>query len=140
LWAALLLWLKDNQVGDLTAIAGVVISVIGFIATLRGVRKTKSAAKSAEEAAKSTRDSIRLFDSVVDFSATIAALEEIKRLQRQDAWSLLPDRYAAIRKLLISFRESTEDLTDDQISQIQEAIVNFRAIESKIDRSQRTPT
>lgn len=139
MWANFLLWVKDNQIGDLAGIAGVFISVIGFIAILGGVFKTKSAAQSAEAAARSTRDSIKLFESVVDFSATIAALEEVKRLQRQNAWSLLPDRYSAIRKLLISFRESTEGLSVTQMSQIQEAIVNFRAIESKIDRSQGTP-
>jgi hypothetical protein len=112
LWVGFLTWIRDNQIGDLAGITGIFISIIGFIATLVGVTKSKSAARSAEEAAKRTRESVRSLDAILDFSATISALEEIKRLQRQNAWTLLPERYAAARKLLILFRESGVILSD----------------------------
>jgi ribosomal protein S13 len=139
LWSSFLAWVRDNQAGDVASIAGVGISVVGFVATLIGVARSKNAARRAEEAARDARNSIRTFDAIVDMSATIAALEEIRRLQRQSAWSLLPDRYAAARKLLIAFRQSIADLMDDQRSAIQTAIVNFREIESQLDRSQGAP-
>ena len=75
--ADVLTWIRNNQIGDLAGIAGIFISIIGFCATLYGVAKSKSAAESAEEAAKKTRESVRSLDAILDFSATISALEEI---------------------------------------------------------------
>jgi hypothetical protein len=139
LWASILTWIRDNQIGDLAGIAGIFISIVGFIATLIGVAKSKNAARSAEDAANKTRESVRSLDAILDFSATISALEEIKRLQRQNAWSLLPERYAAARKLLILFRESGVILSNAEKSFIQDAIVDFKDLEAKIDRLQDTP-
>jgi hypothetical protein len=136
---SILTWIRENQIGDLAGIAGVVISVTGFVATLVGVVKSKNAAQSAEEAAKTTRESVRSLDAILEFSTTISALEEIKRLQRQGAWAILPERYAAARKLLILFRESGVELSDTERASIQEAIVNFKDLESKIDKLHDTP-
>ena len=138
-WADFLLWLKDNQVGDLTGIAGIIISIGGFFATLIGVFRSKAAAERAEEAAKSARESIRMFDTVVDFTSAIAILEEIKRAHRSGQWILLPDRYAAIRKLLISLRSSNGDLSDEQISSIQSALANLTSIERRVEKSLSNP-
>lgn len=140
MWLTTLNWLKDNQIGDLTGVAGIIISVVGFIATLIGVAKSKNAATRAAEAAKSTRDSIRMIDAIVDFSATIASLEEIRRLQRQSAWSVLPERYSAIRKLLIAHRHAIGNLSDHQKERIQDAIANFRSIELRLDRAPSGPS
>ena len=137
--ADVLTWIRNNQIGDLAGIAGIFISIIGFCATLYGVAKSKSAAESAEEAAKKTRESVRSLDAILDFSATISALEEIKRLQRQSAWAVLPERYAAARKLLILFRESGFALSVAEKAGIQDAIVNFKDLETKIERLQDTP-
>ncbi len=131
----MLAWIAIHRVGDLASVIGVVISVVGFIVTILGVFKSKSAAERAAKAADDTRDSIRLLDTVVDFSAAISILEEIKRMHRQRSWSLLPDRYASIRKLLISLRSSGETLTDAQSAIIQNALVNLRAIENQVERS-----
>jgi hypothetical protein len=81
-WSAFLHWMEVQRIGDLSGVAGVLISIVGFTVTLWGVFKSKRAAQAAEEAARSTRDRIRLLDTAVDFSTAIAALEEIKRLHR----------------------------------------------------------
>ena len=134
MWGSALSWIEQYRIGDLASIAGLVIAVIGFTVTVIGVFMSKRAAVRAEEAATATRDSIHFFESIVDFSSAITTLEEIKRLHRQNAWSVLPDRYSNLRKLLISIRESFSDLSDEQRSTIQDAIANFRAIEAKVDR------
>ena len=136
-WHLLLGWITDHHIGDLASVAGVAISVIGFLVTIIGVFKSQGAAERAEQAAKETRESIRLLDSVVDFSSAISTLEEIKRMHRQGNWALLPDRYATIRKLLIALRNSGEALTDAQGAVIQSALVNLRSIEAQVERSLR---
>jgi hypothetical protein len=133
-------WLEANRVGDLASIAGVFISVIGFTVTVVGVLRSQSAAERAEKAARETRDSIRLLDTVVDFAAAISTLEEIKRLHRQADWPLLPDRYAHIRKLLITLRATNIDLNDSQKTVIQSALANLYSIENAVERALENPS
>lgn len=135
LWQLLLTWIIDHRLGDLASIVGLAVSLVGFLITIVGVFKSKGAAQRAEEAARETRESIRLLDTVVDFAGAIAILEEIKRMQRQRSWVLLPDRYATIRKLLISLRSSGQKLTDEQSAVIQSALANLRTIETQVERS-----
>lgn len=135
MWAGILLWLKDNQIGDLTGVVGIVISIVGFVVTITGVIKSTSAAERAEVAAKSASESIRLFDTVVDFTAAISILEEIKRAHRSEQWMLLPDRYSAIRKLLISLRAANNDMSDNQILSLQSALTNLVSIERTVEKA-----
>lgn len=135
MWASILKWMEANQVGDLTGVAGIGVSLIGFAFTVYGVFKSKAAAERAEEAARSARDSIHLFDSAVDFTSAIAILEEIKRAHRNKLWILLPDRYAAIRKLLISLRVSNSDLTDAQLTVVQNVLSNLSDIEKLVEKN-----
>jgi len=111
MWSTFLLWLRDNQIGDLTGVVGLVLSLFGFAATLIGVSRSKTAAERAEQAARSTRESIRHFETVVDFSGVIAMLEDIKRGHRQEQWPQLLDRYAAIRKVLVTLKATNVDLS-----------------------------
>jgi hypothetical protein len=128
-------WSVENKIGDLAGLAGVAISLVGFVFTLIGVFKSKNAAQRAEEAAKSTRESIRLLDTVVDFSAAISILEDIKRLHRRNEWNLLPERYSAIRKILITLRSSGQPLSDAHSAAIQSALANLRDIEAQVERA-----
>lgn len=140
MWEDFLGWLQKYRVGDIASVIGVVISLIGFAVTIVSVFRSKRAAERAELAAKDARESIRLFEIVVDFTAAISTLEEIKRAHRHQKWELLPDRYAAIRKLLISLRSSSEDLSSGQRSAIQSALVNQRAIETAVERGLSNPS
>jgi hypothetical protein len=113
---------RSTGLGDLASIAGLIVAAGGFAFTLYGVHKTKTAAERAEQAARTTRDSVRLLDTVVDFSAAISILEEIKRLHRATQWSVLPDRYTALRKILVALRTSNPKLSDGQRTTIQNAV------------------
>lgn len=133
MWSTFLAWLRDNQVGDLTGVIGLAITLFGFAATLAGVHKSKTAAERAELAARSTRDSIRHFETVVDFSGVIAMLEDVKRGHRQEQWSLMLDRYAAIRKVLVTLKAANVNLTAEQQSEIQLALTNISGIEETVE-------
>ena len=134
-WRAILDWIGENRVGDLVGILGLFVSLIGFFITIVGVTRSQGAARRAEEAAKATRDSIRLLDTVMDFSAAISTLEEIKRMHRRSEWNLLPDRYSTIRKLLITLRSSGQELSDTHSAAIQAALTNLRDIETQVEKS-----
>jgi hypothetical protein len=134
-WAEALEWIGDNRIGDVASIAGVLISTIGFVVTIANVVRTKAAAVKAEEASSAVHRQIREFESVFDFSTAISALEEIKRLHRQNAWHVLPDRYAALRKTLLSLRANMPSLPEKDKTIIQDALVNLRDIERRVERS-----
>ena len=122
-------WIKSSGIGDIASIFGVLISITGFFFTLIGVRRSRRAAEAA-------RDQIRRFENIVDFSAAIATLEEIKRLHRQgNAWPILPDRYATIRKVLIQLRNSGTRVTAEQSTVIQKAIADLVEIEKLVERA-----
>ena len=131
-WADVVHFLEVSRLGDLTGIAGFVVTIVGFIVTFR-------AARQARDAAEKARDSLFNFETVVDFSSAIAILEEIKRAQRSSQWVTLPDRYASIRKLLITMQSSAQ-LDDDHREIVQAALVNIRGIESSVERHLQTGT
>jgi hypothetical protein len=131
--------MTENHVGDLASLAGVAISLFGFALTLVGIFLSRRAAEQARCAAEEARDSIRLFDAVVDFSMAITILEEVKRLHRVGQWSLLPDRYSAIRKILITLRSSRVDLSEAQLAIIQGALTTLRSIEKAVEKALGNP-
>src|SRR3954451_18288780 len=114
-------WLADYRIGDLASIAGVAISIIGFIITVVNVRRSKSAAERAEAAANEARLLVRSYETVADFSAAIAIMDEIKRLHRTGQLDMLLDRYAALRKVLIGVRRLSPMTDESKGTLIQSA-------------------
>jgi len=139
-WQTLIDFIEHNHLGDVASTLGLFITVGGFGATIIGVYKSKGAAQRAELAAKSTRDSIRLMQTAVDFAAAISILEEIKRLHRAAQWSVVPDRYAALRKILITLRTANARLNGHQLSAIQNAVANLSQLESAVERREDNPS
>ena len=139
MWSQFLIWMGDNRVGDLASLLGVLISVIGFAVTMHGIRKSKTAAEGATLAAQAARDSLTRFESVVDFTAAISTLEEIKRAHRRRDWQLLPDRYSSIRKTLIVLRTSQVHASDFQRTVIQQALQNLSTVEKAVEAGLQDP-
>ena len=127
--------LVTNGAGDWASITGVIIVIFGFIVTIVNVKRSKKAAERAEIiAGKIREDSIRI-DTVADCSMAISTMDQIRLLHRQNELRLLPDKYAALRKILISIKTSNQKLTSDQRTSIQKAIQNFRGIEQKVEEA-----
>ncbi len=126
-------FIVDNNIGAWASILGVLIAIFGFWATIYQARKSKTAAEQARLAAENARESIKLLDTVTEFSSALAVMEEIKRLQRNGAWEILLDRYSALRKSLISIRAFNPDFSIEQNKILQRAITHFAIIENKVD-------
>ena len=62
-------------------------------------------------------------------------MNEIKRLHRVEAWVILPDRYAALRNMLLSIRSMNPDLREEYRTVIQNALQQFSDIEKAVERS-----
>jgi hypothetical protein len=128
-------WLTDYHIGDLASVAGVAISIVGFLVTVWNVRRSKSAAERAERAANDARRLIRDYETLSDFSAAIAIMEEIKRLHRIGQIEPLLDRYAALRKVLIEVRKMSPSVNQTMDETIQSAITTLSAMETQVERS-----
>jgi len=114
--------------GNIASIIGLVITLFGFGFTIRNVLKSK-------QLVLEVRKDIKRVNAVSELSAAISAMDEIKRLHRVDVWILLPDRYSALKKLLISIRSANPDLSNDQKTILQNAIQHFTSIEDNIEKA-----
>lgn len=122
-----------STIGNIASVLGLVITVAGFWIAIRGIQKTKQAAQHAREAVEEVRKDMHQFTSISELATAISSMEEIKRLHRQEAWNILPDRYSALRKSLISIRTAYPDLTDSQKATLQGAISQFTTIEKQVE-------
>lgn len=120
--------------GDLASVIGAGLTLIGFLLTIIGVWRSKSAAEGAQRAAEAARASLAQYDAVADLSAATGFMDEIKRLQRLQAWPVLPDRYAELRRKLVALKSSAAQLTDAQRQVFQGAVEEFADLEQRIER------
>lgn len=121
--------------GDIASVVGVIISLIGFAVTIWGVLRSKTAAQRAKEEVTKVQETILKVDLVMEFSEAVTIIDEIKRLHRAAAWGILPDRYSALKRILISIRSANPDMSDTHKTSVQSAIQNFTDIEKKVERA-----
>lgn len=126
-------FLADYRVGDYAGILGLIVSVVGFIWTVRAAVSSRDAALQTKSVVQDIRNDMRRAETVSDFSAVVAIMEEIKRLHRLKSLELLPDRYSQINKFLIGVRSANPLLTEGELKIIQSAITQFSALERLID-------
>jgi hypothetical protein len=127
--------LNTDESSALINVGGIIISLIGFGATIWTLLKTKNAADEARKAVTRVREDMRNIKTVTDFSQSIAIMDEIRRLHREGSWQILPDRYSILKGLLISIRSTNPSLPDKHKVALQNAIQHFTNIESQIERS-----
>ena len=127
--------LEQYRIGDYAGLIGLLISLIGFYFTIRTVLNSKAASEQATAAVESMRDDMRKSETVADFATALAVMEEIKRMHRSDNLNFLPDRYASLKKFLVSIRTSNSLLTAEDQIVMQSAIAKFSSMESLIEAS-----
>lgn len=122
------------KLGDFASIVGLIVALIGFAITIINVIKSRQASDAASESVARVREDLKRMETVSDFSAALASMEDIKRLHRDNAWQLLPERYSNLRKLLISIRQDRHNLSDDDKAKIQSAITKLSTMENNVDK------
>ena len=121
--------------GDWLSVLGLALTIIGFTATLIGVLRARSAAERAQEAVADVRKDIRHIGMVADFATAIAAMEEMTRLHREGAWQILPERYAALRKSLVSIKSANENIPQHHQAALQSSIQLLRGIQRQVEEA-----
>ena len=133
-------FLEKYTLTDLASFVGLLLTVVGFVITILNVRKTKRAAEAAEKAANEISNKISLVNVVVSLSAAMTSMAEIKRLHREGAWSLLLERYAAMRKALIEIRVHTPNLSYRERKLLQGAVTYFTDAENVMEINNGAPS
>jgi hypothetical protein len=115
------------------------LGLLGLALTFWQVWQAKSAAQASKEAAESTKDSIRIFDTIVDFSSVINVLEDIKRMHRQPNRHLLLERYSSARKMLITIKSAGMISGVDHHTVLQSAISSISLFEKELEKTKADP-
>lgn len=128
-------WIVENSIGDYSSVVGLLISFIGFAVTIRVAISSKNAAQQANEAVAGVKFNLRRGETVSDFSAALAAMDEIKRVHRSEyiQYELLAERYSELRKLLVVIKSGNPVITENDNVIIQDAIAQLAAFERQID-------
>lgn len=126
-------YIVKNNWGDIASVIGLIITIISFIVILINVLRSKRAAEQARKAVAQVRDDLLKVDTVAEFSSALSYMEEIRRLHRKEAWEILPDRYSALKRSLISIKGLNPDMPDKYKRAIQSAIQIFSSIEGRVE-------
>jgi len=126
-WFAGLPW-----VSDISGVAGLVITLVGFSLTLWKVTRSR-------EEVRQMNERITTFNLSGELNSTLSLLDEIKRLHREvphriGKMEILVERYSVLKKKLLSIKGSIPDLSDEKKSQIQSAIQHFANMEDNVEK------
>jgi hypothetical protein len=114
---------------------GLVLTVAGFSITLVGVYRARRAADLAKEAVQSATAALAHHEAIADLASATSVMDEIKRLQRQQAWAILPDRYGELRRRISTIRVSYASLLDTERQTLQASIEVLARLERKIEKA-----
>ncbi len=128
-------WIVQHQLGDLASVIGLAVGLVGFGFTIFLVLRSSSAAQAAREAADNARDAAIRTAGIVDFSAIIATMTEIKQHHRSGAWPVLPDKYSSVRGDLVAIKTSHPNLAEKDRTTIQGAIGHFSGFERTVEKA-----
>jgi hypothetical protein len=123
----LIKFVVDNHIGDISSVLGVFIAIFGFWITIKNIKRAK-------QISQKVREDIAKVNTIEEFSAALMTMNEIKTLNREGNYSILPDKCSALRKSLISIRKTTPKISENHKESLQNAIIHFADIEKKIEK------
>lgn len=129
----LLEWLGKYRVNEYSDFLGLVITIIGFAFTLRGLWRSRKTAEKALDIAEKVRDDLHKVDTVDALSRTIAAMEELKRMHRKSEFDSLPERYSSLRRTLIGIRSSATIFTQNDQALMQRIVSQLVGFEKNVE-------
>ena len=108
------------------------IGLLGLGITIRQVLKSRTTAEEVQRAVQEVQSRLSLRSSVSDLARLVGHLDELQQLQAVGAWQILPQRYAAIRRELITIKRSDAVLTKKDKSVVQGIITEFSKLEDLV--------
>lgn len=122
-----LAFVAKNHLGDAASIVGLIITCFTFWVADR-----------ARKAAETAKEHVLRFEATADVARAIAILEETKNLhRRKELWLLLPEKYTAVRKILISLRDGSPKPKKEELTRIQNAVATLLSFEEAVEEALR---
>lgn len=142
-------WFNLQQIHRLLNAIDVYIGLVGFGATLWGLRLTFQAARqarqnainaaemarSAKEAADSAVLRLAKYNLISDVSAASGLAEEIRRYQDQEDWDSLPDKYNKLAKMYVRMKSRRGLLNTDELTNMQSGVTSVRELANSLKES-----
>lgn len=115
-----------NSINLLVGISGLAIGVVGFTFTIWQLFRTRKAAVAAKEAAQKTQSSLQSNVMLVDISACIGMIEEIKTSIRNMQYNAALIRVTDLTSQLIQIRQLPD--FSNQVGRKMQSIVSQLSI------------
>ena len=125
-----------SEIGSITGIAGLVVSIGGFGIALLQLSRLRGEAQAAREAAEGTQRLIRRETTGTDLTRLSEQIQGLIDLLRTGERERALERFSGIRNLFIDIRRHHPNLTPEHRSQIQEAINALRYMQNYLERSE----
>jgi hypothetical protein len=117
-----------DGVANVASIVGVVIGV----PSLWQIFRTKRVADEVNRRVAGVESKIAKLGAVDALTVAVAEVDEMKHLHRLGVWTILPARYSAIRRRLISLKVENASLSRYD-SSLQSMIQQFSNLEHRIE-------
>ena len=115
-------------IANVASIVGAVLAVPSLVQIFR----TKRVADEVNDRVSSVESKLAKLSAVDALTSVVAELDEIKHLHRLGVWTILPARYSAIRRRLISLKIENASLSQYEPA-LQSMIQQFADMEHKIE-------
>jgi len=122
-----------NSWGNVASVAGLLISLIGFIITIFVSLRAKRAAELASLAAEQAKAKILKQGTLFNFSSALAVMEDLVRLNRDKDWESILDRHSELGRILVELKDGSEGLSEEQLAIIQGCVQQLKIIENQIE-------
>jgi hypothetical protein len=113
---------------DIAGIAGLAITLVGFVWTIRSVMKAR---RSVED----MRQRVTQMDTVSDLTSVVETMEHIRRLLRHEAWPETLDLYSRIRRALVQVRANYSSLPEEHQTRLQGTITQTRNLQGAVEQA-----
>jgi len=119
--------------GDTASVAGLVVSLVGFVIAIRQASRARTAAQRAEIAANQIRSTIYGFDLLQNLTALTQILSEIVTLHQHGAWQAVAERYVTARRLVVATRAAKFQFSVREKELMTSLLQQLAEMEEKVD-------
>jgi hypothetical protein len=122
-----------NSWGNFASVAGLLLSLVGFLITITVSLRAKRAAEQATLAAEQAKAKILKQGTLFNFSSALAVMDDLVRLNREKDWESMLDRHSQLGRILVELKDGSEGLSEEQIADIQGCVLQLKTIENQIE-------
>ena len=121
----------QNNWGDLASALGLAASVLGLMAAAWAALNARSARQAAVEA----RDRISRSLAATDLERSVALIQRLKLLHRDEHWEAALEQYQALRSMLSSILARHAELESGERERLFEARALITSLERQVEEA-----